>query len=766
MKGNVLGQRLPRLDAVSKATGQAQYTVDLKMPGMMYGKIMRSPLAHARIKSIDISKAKALPGVHAVITANDCPGNKFSFVQYLADKTILCTDKVRYVGDEIAAVAAINESIAKEAIKLIDIEYEELKAYYNVEDALSAEDGLIHEGKERNIGFKVERLYGDPDKAFDQCDYIHEDKFKTSKQCHCCLEVHNCIANWDHGDRLTIWTPTQAPHTQKQEVARTLGIHQGKVRIINSHMGGGFGGRLVMDMKLPIAAILSKKTGRPVKIVNTREEEFSTSKTRYGYTVYTKTGIDKNGKILARELRVIGDNGAYHDKGPATLNFSSMMWATLYRVPNLRYEGMLVYTNKQMGTAYRGFGNPQCLFATESQLDMLAEKSGMDPLELRMKNCNTPNTTLPGGGGHVSSCGMKECMEEAAKASEWQKKRLKNIKTDKANILSGIGMANSVHTGAGGRFYGYVAADAFCKLADEGTVSVVTSGVEMGQGIHTAVAQIVAEEIGVPLKDVFVISNDTDLTPYDLGCWGSRGTFVSGNAALAAARNLKAQIVEVAKEYLNSDKDITIRNAEVFIEGETEKKCSLAELMEYSLNTRSRPLSARGTWQDELMTSPEKWDIFKEFTRNIPAFAFGTVVAEVEIDTESGQVRVVRVTQANDTGVTINPTMAEGQMEGAVMQGIGLALMEKLVLENGKVINDGFLDYKIPNIGDIPEIKTIFIESNDPKGPFGAKGIGEYGLDPVPAAIRNAIYDACNIKLNSIPIMPEHILAALEEKQK
>ncbi len=521
-----------------------------------------------------------------------------------------------------------------------------------------------------------------------------------------------------------------------------------------------------MDMKLPIAAILSRKTGRSVKIVNTREEEFSTSKTRYGYTVYTKTGVTKEGKILARELRVVGDNGAYNDKGPATLNFSSMMWATLYQVPNIRYEGLLVYTNNQMGTAYRGFGNPQCHLATESQLDMIAKEMGIDPVELRMRNCNTPNTEAPAGNGYVTSCAMRECMEEAVKASGWKEKKADSKKTDKPNVFRGIGMANSVHTGAGGRFYGYVAADAFCKLADEGTVSVVTSGVEMGQGLHTAMAQIVAEEVGVPISDVFVLSNDTDLTPYDLGCWGSRGTFVSGNAALAAARDLKAQIVKVASEYFNTDeKKVRVEKGQVFVKGEPKKRCSLAELTDYSVNIRSRPLAARGTWQDDMMTSPDKWDIFKEFARNIPAFAFATLIAEVEVDIETGQVRVVKVTQANDTGKTINPMMAEGQMEGSVLQGIGYALMEKPVLDNGKIINDGFLDYKIPNIGDTPEIETIFIESNDPDGPYGAKGIGEYGVDPVPAAISNAIYDACGIRMKEIPFEREHVLKALEEKR-
>ena len=670
MTWKVIGKGLPKIDSISKVTGEAQYTVDLKLPGMLYGNILRSPLPHAKIKSIHTSKAEELRGVHAVITAKDVPLNKFSFFQWLADKTILCSDKVRYVGDEVAAVAAVDEETASEALSLIKVEYEPLPAVFDPEEAMKPEAPLIHD-KEKNIGFHVERLFGDPDKAFEECDYICEDRYVTYQVAHCCLEVSNCIVKWNSSGRLTIWTNTQAPHTQRQEIARILGIAIRNVRIINSTMGGGFGSKLVIDMKLPIAAILSQKTGRPVKINNSRAEEFSTAKTRYGYTVYIKTGTQKDGRIWAREMKVIGDNGAYHDKGPATLNFSSMMFGTLYNIPHLRYEGTLVYTNKQMGTAFRGFGNPQIDFACETQLDVLAHKMGMDPLELRLRNANQPDQTTF-CGAEITSCGMKECMEAAARAIEWEKKR-------RGKRLRGVGLANMVHTGAGGRFYGYNATEAFVKLSEDGTVTLITSAQDMGQGSHTVMAQIVAEELGVNLEDINVISDDTDLTPYDLGSWGSRATFMNGNAVLDAARNTKKEIITVASEMLEANPDdIILEGGRVFVKGSSDQY-SYSEMADYAINKRGMPISGKGRFVDKL---PSGYTIKEGFAKNIATFAFGTQAAEVEIDEDTGQVRVLKIVAAHETGRTINPTMAEGQIEGGVVQGIGYALMEGLIFEN------------------------------------------------------------------------------------
>ncbi len=754
----VIGKGLPRIDAVPKVTGEAQYTVDLKMPGLLIGKILRSPHPHALIKSIDTSAAKDLKGVRAVITAADVPENLFSFYQWLADKNILCRSRVRYVGDEVAAVAAVDEDTAEEALSLIKVEYEPLPAVFTLEEAMQPGAPLVHEDKESNATWSVQRLFGDPDTAFAECDYVIEGTYVTHQVAHTCFEVSNCIAKWDAKDRLTIWTNTQAPHTQRQEVARILGIPKRNVRVISSYMGGGFGSKLVMDMKLPIAAVLSKMCGRPVRIVNTRSEEFTTAKTRYPYTMYLKTGATKDGRIVARELKVLADAGAYHDKGPATINFASMMFGTLYNVANMRFDGQLVYTNKEMGTAFRGFGNPQVSFATETQLDELAEKMGMDPLELRLKNSNQAGVETA-CGAEVCGCAMTECIVAAAEGIEWDKKRGK-----KANgRLRGVGMANMVHTGGGGRFYGYNSAEAFVKLSDEGTVTLITSALDMGQGAHTAMAMIVAEELGVNLGDINVLSHDTDLTPYDLGSWGSRATFMNGNAVLAAARDARNAVGEAAAEMLEADaKDIIVEGGKVWVRG-SEEKHDLAEIVEHAVNAHGSPLSGTGKFVDSL---PAGYTIPTAFIKNIPCFSFGTQAAEVEIDPETGQVKVLKVVAAHETGTTINQTMVEGQIEGSVAQGVGYALVEQLIRdESGKILNDSFLDYKIANIGDIPEIVAIGVESLGTNGPYGAKGIGEPGLVPTAPAIANAIFDAIGVRFYELPITPDKVLRALEAKR-
>jgi len=750
----ILGKGFPRLDAVAKATGEAQYTVDLQIPGMLYGKILRSPHPHALIRSIDTSKAESIKGVRSVITAEDVPLKKFSFIQHLADKTMLCADKVRYVGDEVAAVAAIDADIAGEAIDSIYVDYEELPAVFDPEEAMKPGAPLVHTSA-NNVCFRTEHITGDPDRAFAECDYICEDRYVTSHVTHCCLEVSNCIVRWKPSGQLTVWANSQAPHTLRQEVARILGIPLHQVCIISSAMGGGFGSRLVMDMKVPIAAILSKKTARPVKIENTRPEEFATAKTRYSYTIYLKTGAKRDGRLWAREMRVIGDNGAYQDKGPSTLSVGLTSFSVLYNVPNTRYEGILVYTNKEMGTAFRGFGNPQVTFAMETQLDALAKKMGMDPLQLRLKNANLPGQETY-SGIKITSCGLKECMAAAATAAGWYEKR-------KQVGLRGIGLANVVHTGGGSRAYGYNATDTFVKVSEDGSVSVLTPAPDMGQGAHTAIAQIVAEEIGVKLENIKVIANDTDLTPYDLGAWGSRTTFICGNAALSAAREAKKEILDAASEMLGvRPNDIVLANGNVSIVGSSERyKCSFPELLEYVFKKRSKPISGRGRFVDKVPDGFAPEDAFK---KNIPTFSFGTQIAEVGIDKETGIIRVLSVTAAHDIGRVINVSMAEGQVEGSIVQGIGYTLMENMDFEKGKLINDGFLDYKIPRIGDVPPIRTIFIETNDPDGPFGAKGIGEPAIVPTAAAIANAIYNATGIRIRKLPILPEDMLHALKRQ--
>lgn len=754
----VLGRPLPRIDGWAKVTGEIKYLNDIALPGMIWGKILRSPHAHARIIRIDTSRARELPGVRAVITAEDTPRIKFSFVKALADKYPLCVDKVRFVGDEVAAVAADDLETAERAISLIEVEYDPLPAVFDPEAAMGPGAPVVHEEWPRNIVFEAHREYGNVEEGFREADHIFEDKYTTQKVNHCCMETHGCIAHFEATGRLTIWAPCQAPHTVRQEMARILDYPQSKIRVISTPAGGGFGCRLVTDMKEPVAAILSRKTGRPVKIVNTREEEFISAKTRYPYVIRVKTGVTKDGRITARQATVIVDNGAYNDKGPSTLNFAGLMFSVMYNVPNLKYDGFGVYTNKHYSTAFRGFGNPQVTFALESQLDTIAAALKMDPVDLRLKNTNRPGD-ITKSGAHITSCGMEECIRKAAQAAGWHEKR--KAPTDLGNgKYRGIGASVMIHTGSGGRYYGYSATDSFIKISEDGQITLISPAAEIGQGTTTVMAQIVAEVLGVELDRVKVLGNDTDLTPYDLGAWGSRSTFVCGNAAKSAAEAAKTEVLEVAAEMLGvGTEKIVLKDGRAWGGQDPADSAAFADVAAYAINKKGRPLSGKGRYEDPVAPTA---GMDRGHGEHIIAFTFACQIAEVEVDAKTGKVKVLKVVAAHDTGTTINSLMAEGQIEGSVVQGVGYALTEEAVEVGGTMMNPRFLDYKTWSAADIPDIEVILVESNDPDGPFGAKGIGEPGLVPTAAAIGNAIFHATGKSFSSLPMSQERVYNSLK----
>lgn len=756
---HVLGKPLPRLDSRVKVTGETKYLNDLTLPGMLFGKILRSPLAHARIVRIDTGKALALPGVRAVITAADTPRIKFSFIKALSDKYPLCPDKVRFIGDEVAAVAADDQETAERAISLIEVEYEPIPAVFDPEEAMEPGAPVIHGERPRNITFETHREYGSVEEGFKEADFVFEDRYVTQKVNHCCMESHGCIVHWDATGQLTVWAPCQAPHTVRQEMARLLDIPQSRIRVISTTAGGAFGSRLVTDMKEPVAAILSRKTGRPVKIVNNREEEFMTAKNRYPYVMYIKTGVTKEGRIIARQARVIVDNGAYNDKGPATLNFAGLMFSVLYNIPNLKYEGYGVYTNKHYGTAFRGFGNPQLNFACETQLDAIAASLKMDPVALRLKNTNRTGD-ITKSGAYVTSCGMEECIRKAAETAGWDQKR--QAPTDLGNgRYRGIGAAVMAHTGSGGRFYGYAATDSFIKISEDGHVTLISPAAEIGQGTGTVMAQIAAEVLGIGLDQVTVISNDTDLTPYDLGSWGSRSTFICGNAALAAAEAVKKEVLDVAAMMLSArPSEISLGEGRAWVDQDSAKSLAFADIAAHAVNKLGYPLSGKGRYDDPVAPTA---GLDKGHGEHIMSHTFACQIAEVEIDAKTGKVEVLNVVAAHDTGTTINPLMAEGQIEGSVIQGLGYALTEEAVEVEGRMMNPRFLDYKTWSAADIPPIQVILVESNDPDGPFGAKGIGEPGLVPTASAVSNAIFHATGKRFLSLPMNAERVFYQLQK---
>ena len=758
VEDDFIGKPIPRVDGLEKVIGEAKFLRDMKVPGMLYGKILRSPLPHARIVSIRTENAKRLKGVAAVITADQTPKIKFSFAPHLADKLPLAVEKVRFVGDEVAAVAATDPETAEEALERIEVDYEELPAVFDPEEALKAGAPRLHEG-ESNVALKVVRDFGDVEAGFSQCDEIFEDRFSTHRVTHCCLETHGCIASFVKSGKLTVWSTTQTPYALRNELSRILGWPSSRIRVLKTHMGGGFGSRLVMDMIEPIASVLSEKTGRPVGIFNTRKDEFHYSSVRYPFVIELKTGVTKDGTLLARKARVIVDNGAYNERGPSTLANAAVSFIYLYRTPNILFEGSLVYTNSLHGAAFRGFGNPQITFAMESQMDAISEKLGIDPVALRLKNIFRPGEKTV-SGAVIRGDGLAECMQQALSQSGWSRRR-----KEKSDQHIGTGLAIMVHTAGGSRGNKFNAAEAYIHVREDGKTNVLVGVSEHGQGATTALSQIVAETIGLPVSDVSISETDTEINPMDLGAYASRTTYVLGNAVHSAATEVKRQLVQTSAELLEANPlDLKVKSGRIFVKGTPDRSVSLKEVIRAHY-AKGEPLSGHGRFVDEIPKDLNPATGYGDFW---PVYCYSCVVAEVEVNPVTGELRILRLVSANDLGRTINTAGAEGQVEGALLQGMGFTFLEEVISNQGKVLNGNFLDYKLPTSNDLCPFKVILVETNEPSGPYGAKGVGEAPLVPVAPAIANAIYDAVGVRLKDLPFKMERIYNALKgcEREK
>jgi 4-hydroxybenzoyl-CoA reductase subunit alpha len=736
---------------VAKATGDAEYTDDMVLPRMLYGKILRSPYPHARIIDIDTSRAENLPGVKAVITGKDTPGRKYGVFGRTADQYALAIDKVRYIGDEVAAVAAIDEDIVEEALDLIRVEYEPLPAVFDPEEAMRPGAPRIH-GVERNISGITRLDFGDVERGFQESDYIREDRFQTGGQAHCQMEPHAALASFDSSGKLTIWVPNMSPFAKRRLLARTLNLPESNIRVCKSYVGGAFGGKSEMFSLDFCAALLSRKTGRPVKITYTREEVFITTRQRHPMIIELKTGVKKDGTIIARECRVIGDTGAYNSTGLLAVWISCQGIVKTYRVPNIRYEGYCVYTNKAICGAMRGHGSIQSRFADESQLDMIAEELGIDPLELRLKNVRQSGDILP-NKSKVTSCALTECIQKTAESAGWKEKR------GKLPGNRGIGMGCST---------GYTSVTmsplsssaALVKFNEDGRVTLLTGAVENGQGTETMLAQIAAEELGLKLEDIVVASADSEMCPTDIGSYLMALTFVTGNAVKLAAAQAKRQLLETASEKLGADvADLEAKDGLINIKGSPEKAVSFRELVMASL-MKGTPIMGEGHY----MPQTEYLNIWTGEGKSTPTYSFSAQVAEVAVDRETGKVKLFGTSVAHDCGRAINPMDVEGQLEGAIAVSQGMALSEEVLWDEGQMLNPSFSDYRMPRFPDIPEITPIIVESIDPEGPFGGKEAGEGPAHTGPAAIANAIYDAIGVRIKETPITPESILKALDEK--
>ncbi len=757
-KFNVVGTRVPMLDAGLKVKGAAQFTDDLVLPGMLFGKILRSPLPHARILNIDTSKAEKLPGVKGVVTGRDIPDRQYGIVPMAKDEYALAKDKVRYIGDDVAAVCAIDPEIAEEALELIDVDYEELPAVFDPREAIKEGAPVIHEGVKNNTSFAIKKEFGDVARAFAESDAVFEDRFYSQAVNHAPLEPHAALAQFDplNGD-LTLWSSTQIPFFLRRNLSNTLQIPESKVRVIKPKVGGGFGQKIDMFAKDFCAAWFAIQLGKPVKFVYEREEVFISTRQRHPMYITVKTGVKKDGTILGQQFQAHADGGAYNSTAPTMIALSCFFLMIPYHIPNLIYEGYHIYTNKPVGGAMRGHGIPQARFAVERQLDMIAGRMGVDPVEIRIKN--SIHAGQPHSAGFViNTCGFSESVTRAAESIGWQEKR------GKLPLGRGVGLAGASFP-SGVSNMSHISSGAVVQLGRDGAVNVLSGAADIGQGAETVISQIVAEELGVSLEDIRITAADTGITPLDPGTFGSGVTVRAGNAARLAAMSARNKLFEFIAEKLEANiADLISEDRNIFVKGSPEKGMTfLAALKAYQYADLPMPIVGRGSW---MAPASEPTTLFKEDGNFAPSYSFMTQAAEVEVDLQTGRVKLLKMVTAHDCGTPINPMLVEGQLEGSVVGGMGQALYENIIVEKGQVMNPSFLDYGFPTFMEMPEIEAIEVETDDPIGPFGAKEAGEgTQLSPAPAIV-NAVYDAIGVDFMELPITPEKILDALEAQKK
>ena len=746
---DIIGKTVPKRDGAEKVTGRTRYLHDLVLPRLAHGKILRARYPHARIARIDTSRARALPGVLAVLTGDDVEPQPFGFAK---DQVALKRRKVRCIRDEVAAVVAETPEIAEGALALIDVEYEELAAVFDPRAALEPGAPLVHEELGTNAHhLQYQFTRGDVDRAFAEAAAVVEDTYTLNFVTPACLGTMVAIADWDAADRLTMWTTTQVPFLYQRDLAAALGITGDRVRVLQPPIGGNFGRGLDLYPIDVIAALLARRVRRPVKIEFDRVEEFIACPTREPCAIRLRTAADRDGRLLARAAHVMIDNGAYTSWGSTTPSVMLSTVAGLYRVPNVRFDTTIVYTNNPYSGSMRGYGNPESTFAVESQMDELAERLGIDPLELRRRNATKPGDVNP-QGFVITSFAMLECLDAAAE----------EIRKDPPPLRSGwkrgVGYAGMFHVGGGARVYRSDGCGAIVKLDDFGRVTLLTGATEIGQGSDTVLAMIVAETLGVPIERVDVVNSDTSVRPWDVGTHASRTTFVAGNAARLAAEKVKAQLLEMAAAELEEPAArLDVKGGFVFVKGEPQQRLPYAEVARAGhFRHHGRVLVA------EAFYDPPTAMLDKDFQGNISAaYTCAVQAALLDVDPETGTVEVRRVASAHDVGRALNPGAAEGQVHGGIHMGLGYALTEHLVVAEGQVLTQSFMDYAVLKADAMPEIVVRLIETVDQEGPFGAKGLGESGVIPVAAAVANAIKNAIGIRFTELPITPARVRAAL-----
>ena len=805
---SIIGRPTAMIDAAEKTTGAGKYTDDLSVPGMLTGKILHSPYPHALIKSIDTSRAENCDGVVAVVVGKDAP-NPYGILPVGHDEYALALDKVRYVGDNVACVVAVSESIAENALESIAVEYELLPAYFDPEESMRAQTNLIHGSKPGNLEKDYHHIFGNPDQGFAQADQIAEARFIANEVTHAAMEPHSTLASFEldphtgKPGRLTVWSSTQVPYYLQHKLSLVLEMPMSQIRVIKPLVGGGFGGKSEVIPIEIIAAIAARKAQAPVKITYTREEVFWAHRGRPRTIIDLKTGVKTDGRITAVKARVVQDGGAYCSYGVVTILYSGALLGALYDIPNIQYDGYRVLTNKPACGAMRGHGTVNVRFAFESQLDELATKIGMDAAEIRQRNLLQP-PCITVNGLRVQSYGLPECIEKTVERSGWKQRKGKMPKG------RGLGIACSHYVS--GAANSIIRSDmphstVNIKIDRDGGVVVYTGASEIGQGSDTMTAQVAAEVLGCSLPRVRVIAADTDLTPIDIGSYSSRVTFMAGNATLRAAREVKKLIAAAAaQKMICGADDLIFRDDLVFKKGtrDTTVKKALADEVDVtqagaSVSGRVEgQILRRSLQQKRNEEGPKDWMTFEEAVVAAidfhgaltgtgsyappqearggkhkgagvgpsPAYSYSAQVAEVSVDEETGEVTVHKVWAAHDCGRALNPVSVEGQIIGSVWMGMGQALTEEMVWKDGMLMNPGLLEYRSPSSVESPEVEPIIVESIDPEGPFGAKECSEGSLAATIPAIANAIYDAVGVRLHESPFTPERVLAAVRAKNQ
>jgi CO/xanthine dehydrogenase Mo-binding subunit len=755
---HIVGTSVPRLDGVEKVTGSALYTGDVELPGMGFAKILRSTVPHAKLARIDAREAESMPGVITVLTRDDLAGLNSRYGAIYKDQSIVAADKVRYAGDPVAAVLAVDEMTAEQALGLIDVEYDDLPAMTDIEEAIAEGAPLVHEQwqgkaelrgssygapdkfKGTNICSQFSYSRGDAGKAFQKSAHVFEDIFRFPKVQHCSLEPHVMVADFEQ-DHLTVWSSCQDPFGLRDHLAAIFGLPLSHVRIVVPYVGGGYGGKLYVKAE-PIAAALSWKARRPVKLVMSVGDSFKTI-TRHPARVRIKSGVTADGRLLARECEIYMNTGAYADAGPRVTQKAGYRALGPYRIPDVKVDAYCVYTNTVPAGAFRGFGSVQVAWAYESHTDLIAERLGIDPLDFRLKNLLKKGEEYTPGDTPVD-CDLKEGLLKVAKALDWKGR-------SKPNTGKGLSVCLK---DAGGTFK---IAGATVKMSSDGSVVLLTGTVEIGQGSKTALSQVVAEELCLGLERIAVAQLDTDVTPYDVSTSASSSMTVMGLAVQRAAQDAKKQLLDAAAEVLACKAtELKLKDGKVC--GRRGKSLSYGDVIVKFFGSKAGEIIGRGIYRD-LKTKKAALGATTTF------WEVGWGGASVEVDRETGALRLRKYVSIADVGRAINPVQCEGQDEGGVVFGLGHTLFEQMVYEDGQLLNPNLVDYRVPNFNDLPDdFSSALIENKNGPGPFGAKGMGEGGLLPVASAIANAIARAAGVRLYELPITAEKLWRALKEK--